>query len=651
MFFPSPSASAHPKYRPDIDGLRAIAILSVLGYHFYPELIRGGFIGVDVFFVISGYLISSIIFAQLSLGSFSLKDFYVKRIKRIFPALLLVLLATLIIGWALLLPDEYREAGKHITAGSLFLSNVELIKGAGYFDTGIENKPLAHLWSLAVEEQFYVLWPLLLMFAWRRHWGFLSLTLVIAAASFGANLYYVHHNQVVGYLSPLTRFWELMIGGLLAYFALHRSQWLHALPGWAGSLGLAMILIGIALIDKQDAFPGYLALLPTFGAFLIIATGTRSWSNRYLLAHPIPVWIGLISFPLYLWHWLALFAFHNLSIDLGSAAFDFKLAILVMSFMLAGLTYWFVEKPVRTSSAKLMPLYLISMMVVVGLAGLAVYKANGFPWRYTGATEMLSVTAKDFRWKEYIRHGICNLNIHQARRAPECVERRRPMIMLWGDSHAASLYPGFRDEQKVHDIGITQLTQNACGPFFTLHGPLRRADCNEINEGVLETAHMIQPDIIVLHAAWEHHDYPLSRQEISDKLEETINKIHAATPTSKVIVLGPVPRWDPSLAKVVSNQILARGGPVPNYLPNSQAKQISSLDRQLQEKAVSLGVEYISLFELLCTQGGECLVRTGRHPTDFTAVDYGHLSRAGAEYVVEKALPQILNGKMDSFLK
>lgn len=215
---------SHPKYRPDIDGLRAIAVLAVVAFHAFPNWIKGGFIGVDIFFVISGYLISTIIFESLDKGTFSFSEFYARRITRIFPALLLVLVACLTFGWFVLLADEYKQLGKHTAGGAGFVSNFLLWNEAGYFDNSAETKPLLHLWSLGIEEQFYILWPLLLWFFWKRNFNLFIITIAVAIASFILNIEGVKHDMVATFYSPQSRFWELLSGSLLAWFALYKAD-------------------------------------------------------------------------------------------------------------------------------------------------------------------------------------------------------------------------------------------------------------------------------------------------------------------------------------------------------------------------------------------------------------------------------------------
>ena len=218
-------ASDHPKYRADIDGLRAIAVLSVVGFHASPGVVKGGLVGVDIFFVISGFLICSIIFGGLDQGTFSITKFYSRRVRRIFPALIVVLVACYAFGWFVLFPDEFRQLGKHIAAGAAFISNIALWREAGYFDNAAGVKPLLHLWSLGIEEQFYILWPLLLLFISRRGIGLLSFTVFFVVISFAINVLTINTDMVATFYLPLTRMWELLVGSVIAYVMLQNGKY------------------------------------------------------------------------------------------------------------------------------------------------------------------------------------------------------------------------------------------------------------------------------------------------------------------------------------------------------------------------------------------------------------------------------------------
>ncbi|WP_323611452.1 acyltransferase [Pectobacterium versatile] len=291
---------SHPKYRPDIDGLRAVAVLSVVAFHAFPDWMKGGFIGVDIFFVISGFLISTIIFENLDKGTFSFSEFYARRIKRIFPALLLVLTVSIVFGWFALLADEYKQLGKHTMAGVGFVSNLVLWGESGYFDNAAETKPLLHLWSLGIEEQFYFLWPLLCWLFWRMNFRRIALLLTFIVASFVLNIYMIRSDGVATFYSPLTRFWELLFGSLLAFIVLYHKSFIDkfqknqfVINGFS-LFGFLILGFGFLSINKDAYFPGFWALIPVIGAVLIIFAGPNAILNRLFLSNKIVVWFGLV---------------------------------------------------------------------------------------------------------------------------------------------------------------------------------------------------------------------------------------------------------------------------------------------------------------------------------------------------------------------
>lgn len=306
---------AHPKYRADIDGLRAIAVLCVVGFHAFPLLLKGGFVGVDVFFVISGFLISTIIYESMDKNTFSFREFYARRIRRIFPALILVMFACYMFGWFALLADEYSQLGKHIAAGAGFVSNLIFWQEAGYFDNEAHTKPLLHLWSLGIEEQFYIVWPLVLYLAWKINVNILLLCIIIAVISFLYNVYYVNGNNVsAAFYSPVSRFWELLIGSSLAYVMFRKISFSKSIVLYCNKLlvnpfhgrinemqvmqlhnlqsiiGVSLIGLAVLLLDKESLFPGWWALFPTIGTYLIISAGPYAWLNHKVLSNRVLVW-------------------------------------------------------------------------------------------------------------------------------------------------------------------------------------------------------------------------------------------------------------------------------------------------------------------------------------------------------------------------
>jgi peptidoglycan/LPS O-acetylase OafA/YrhL len=380
------------RYRPDIDGLRAIAILAVVAFHAFPRALPGGFIGVDIFFVISGYLISSLILAGLAKGSFTIAGFYGRRIRRIFPALVTVLAACGLFGWWVLLPYEYAPLGKHIAGAAGFVNNVILALEAGYFDRAIRMKPLAHLWSLGVEEQFYIFWPVVLWVACRLKRGSaFAVAAVFAALSYLLNMATLTGHPVADFYLPFGRAWELMAGALLA--ALHgepRPQGSGSLtagqplPRGRGSLlgspdllsiaGLLSILVGLFLLNGSQPFPGWRALFPVVGTALLIAAGSGAWLNRVVLSNRWIVGCGLISYPFYLWHW-PIFSLQNYLLP-GDDSRALRAGMIIVSALLAWLTWRFIERPIREapiSAARITA--LAACMAMAGCAGILV--ANG----------------------------------------------------------------------------------------------------------------------------------------------------------------------------------------------------------------------------------------------------------------------------------
>ncbi len=388
-----PSASSHVKYRADIDGLRAIAVLVVVFYHAFPERLRGGFIGVDIFFTISGFLISSIILRSLGNEAFSFTDFYARRVRRIFPALIVVLAACLLFGWYVLLPKEYKQLGLHTAGGSVFISNFLLWRESGYFDNTADTKPLLHLWSLGIEEQFYILWPILLWITYRIKFNALLLIVSIGLLSFGLNIYQVRGDEVATFYSPQTRIWELLIGAGLAHLTLYPPKFVHKFierPGAEGqvrvlanlcaTVGLVAIVLGLMLIMRGRHFPGVWPLLPAGGAALIILAGSAAWINKRILSSPLLVGIGLISFPLYLWHW-PLLSFARI-VDGETPTVETRFFAVSASVLLAVLTYWLIEKPFRFGKyGGYKALLLIVLMASVGYSGYYIYSRDGLSFR------------------------------------------------------------------------------------------------------------------------------------------------------------------------------------------------------------------------------------------------------------------------------
>jgi peptidoglycan/LPS O-acetylase OafA/YrhL len=384
----------HPKYRPDIDGLRAVAVLAVVAFHAFPGRLPGGFIGVDVFFVISGFLISTIVFENLNQDTFSFKEFYARRIRRIFPALVTTLLGVLILGLFVLIPaDELNQLGKHMAASAGFITNFVLASEAGYFDTAVEQKPLLHLWSLGIEEQFYIFWPIFLWFAWKHRANLLILMVIITLISFFFNISRIGTNPVETFYFPQTRFWELLSGGLLSWIKFHRldscrnfglklDQLLKrfvyreyrvadggTLLNILSFFGIGLLIFGFTSFNKNMFYPGWWALIPVLGSIAIILAGSSAWINKVILSQKTLVWFGLISFSLYLWHW-PLISFLWI-IEGKQPSLPDRISAILLAVVLAWLTTALIEKPFRYGHrVKAKIISLCTIAILIGLVGL-----------------------------------------------------------------------------------------------------------------------------------------------------------------------------------------------------------------------------------------------------------------------------------------
>jgi peptidoglycan/LPS O-acetylase OafA/YrhL len=495
-----------PKYRADIDGLRAVAVLAVVGFHAFPGIFAGGFVGVDIFFVISGFLISTILFENFAAGRFSFIEFYRRRIRRIFPALTIVLAASLAIGWFTLLADEYQQLGKHVAAGAGFVSNIVLWNESGYFDSAASLKPLLHLWSLGVEEQFYLLFPLLLWIGWRARANLLGVSVGVAIVSFALNLVALQRDPVGDFYSPGTRFWELMIGAILAY-RMTKSPAETNGAAWRSTAGMLLIGAGVVGTRGQTRFPGWWALLPTLGTAALIAAGPQGWFNRVVLRRPSLVALGLISYPLYLWHHVLL-TFARITYAAVPAP-AFRIGLVALSVVLAWLTYKLIEQPFRfghrVHARTAIPL---AGMMVVGVLGYGVLSGGGLPGRAFAVkfdayakTAISTPREKDCFDIPYAHNTTgdwyCRLGDASG----------QPQIFAFGDSHALSLVPVLERYGRESRAGILFTAGSGCAPLLGVQSvrdpvAMQRLDCRALHQRVFDYVRANSIRTVLLIARW-----------------------------------------------------------------------------------------------------------------------------------------------------
>lgn len=624
-------------YRPDIDGLRAFAILSVLIFHAFPSELPGGFIGVDVFFVISGYLISGIMFRELSQQRFSFADFYARRVKRIFPALVLVLGSTFAAGWWLLFNDEFKQLGNHLLRAPLFLSNFVLLKESGYFDNAAETKPLLHLWSLAIEEQFYLLWPLVVWGLWRIRSQRGLLIALLWTASMLWNLYDAQHHPSRDFYSPLSRFWELLSGAALAY-------WIHSgasgrLPKWAGSnetrgnLGLLLLLAGITLIDSSRAFPGIWALLPVLGAALTISAAGGSWWSR-LLSQRWAVWIGTISYPLYLWHWPVLSYLRI--VEGATPAPELRAAGALVSILLALATYTWVEKPIRFGMPmRFKTAVLTAAMAGVGLAGYLSVEAEGYPSRAVMAPKRV-LNAGDIGHDSF--HEQYKTELHPCADAAiqqdsgvwlgivRCFQSQAGPdidLLVLGDSHAEHLMIGLAEQ--LPGLNVAFYGKGAL--------PLRSSpEYSLIFERVLESRSIQTVIITSMWASrWKERQ---SSEQIEKELDETIRALIASGKNVYLVSDTPQFPFDPQRCKFRRPLTASNMCDMPADSYRNQQQTYMHTLTAIKDALPQVG--WIDLGQMFCDKNachmalqGEVLFR-----------DNNHLNVLGSRYVASRVLTQ-----------
>lgn len=627
------------KYQAHIDGLRAIAVIAVVMFHAFPNITSGGYIGVDIFFVISGYLITSIILADLDSGRFTLSEFYFRRIRRIFPALITVLIACFVFGWFYLLADEFSLLGKHIAGGATFVSNLLLWQEVGYFDVQSESKPLLHLWSLAIEEQFYLIWPWLVIFGMRLR-RLKTVVLIFTIASLILNLICVWYFPSATFYLPLTRFWELGIGGALALYATELQELGFAKKRILATLGVILVIASMFIFKGNWTFPGFWALIPVLGSALVLLYAQSFRSLYFALSNRVLVAIGLISFPLYLWHWPLLTFYHLLDPDHNSLVISL---LVLFSFGLAALTFQYIEKPLRIRSAKKSAGYLLLLMGLIFLLGMYTVARDGFAFR------KYSQYDTDMRW-----HSWAEKACQKQYGIEPCQEQLgAEAIFLLGDSHANHLYPGLDQLWRGGVVNIGSCIP--INPDSILSDPdfskiVDRNNCftKHIFTKQLEIIKAQNPKYVVISVAWnlyfdnanliEFSTVDIRRyQKIQKELLISIANIQAMGAT--VVLVENVPRNE----KLPKDFCGLRQRPEPQSCPikyDQFAKGVSwQMLGELKEKNPEIML--VKTQDLFCQQEECQLIQDGQ----LLYRDEWHLSYSGSRLVGKKIIETLMQAQ------
>lgn len=653
MTVPIRTAPRIDKYRPDIDGLRAVAVLSVVFYHAFPNgVFAGGFVGVDVFFVISGYLISRILFTEIEQHRFSIGSFYGRRIRRIFPALAACLAAVLIYGFVVLTPSELAMVGKHVFFGAGFLSNLALWSESGYFDGAAILKPLLHLWSLGVEEQFYILWPALLWMAFILKAAIGRMIVILFCVSFAANIALSLTDISSAFYLPISRFWELLVGAGLAWRGDVNLR--LSVRNSISVTGIGAILISAICFTSEMRFPGWLALLPVAGSAAIVLAGPDSIVNRIILSSRAAVAVGLISYPLYLWHW-PLISFANI-IRGKPPTLLMATALVLASFLLAWLTYRFIECPVRFGSNRQRRTQIVAACVaVLGACGLAVWISGGVPQRFPANIDLQKISAATLDETYAPTTSMDVLAYNGCSTGNDCVlgfRRGYPMVTQIGQGdrkvalagNSAMFHYGPRLQQLADEGQLAVVAYFVTGPACSLvPGVTARnefVNCAGVASTLSELVRREQVQSVVLgphywpkpHALIERggKSVPLEggeegRRAFYANLEDYVRDLKQ---TSAVYLVLGAPQSPTELnpQRMITRDIIGiRADPnVGKPVPISDLRSVYALhDAELRAIAERTGAKILDVFPDVCGNGETCSPFFGEREPKFT--DGSHL--------------------------
>ena len=653
-------------YRADIDGIRALAVMSVIFYHLKLDFLPGGFVGVDVFFVISGYLITGIISAEIRAKNFSVIKFYERRCRRIFPALVAVTFVTTLAALYFLMPGTLKDFGQSLTALGLFSTNLWFFTENGYFDGPSELKPLLHTWSLSVEEQFYIIFPLLLLALYNYFKRGLRLVVaLLLIASFGICVLYSQINPSLAFYMPHTRAWELLAGSFLALSAIKINN--RFLASLLGITGLLLMGFSFLWIDVEMTFPGWVAALPVVATVLLILAGSdpgnKSTSSRLLSLSPV-VHIGKLSYSLYLIHWpLVVFTEYFLlrELDPGESAI-----YLLVCLILAQLSYVLIENPIRRK--KIFSRNGIFIFTVIFLAsclslGAFIHVAKGLPGRFSPEVVNLSAVQKN-PWR-----GDClSKTAADVSNNDYCILGNVDNVefALIGDSHADALVPAIMENLDSVTTGIAVFTNKGCRPFYDFERVSVKSvkdlasksseevnvpedvflPCGQFMQAAYDKIASLGIENIIVHARWALQFYgsqakrssvcyaddqlPFCSIENNERIFEKYLELTVSRLADKnVLIVGPVPEHIVDVPDSLGRA--SRFGkkiPIDNDYTN-RGKLVFNVIKQVTGNVSSLS--YVDPYQILC-KSGSCVVESGGHAL---YNDSHHLSIFGSRLLAE----------------
>ncbi|KQR72927.1 acyltransferase family protein [Rhizobium sp. Leaf341] len=649
--------TAHLQYRADLDGLRALAILPVVLFHADIPLFRGGFVGVDVFFVLSGYFMAKIILSDLAAGTFSFADFYIRRIRRIIPALFTMMAITAVFAWFRLMPQEFRYFGDSVRAAALFSANILFRQESGYFDISAEMKPLLHTWSLSMEEQFYILFPisLLLVFTYARRF-LLHITGALILISFAACLWATGHSPEKAFFLLHFRVWELLIGALVAFAP--RPAYSERMATFLSAAGLAAILAAIFLYSSTTPFPGPFAAVPVLGAALVVHAGATSWFPAGILTNRVAVFIGRISYSLYLWHW-PIIVFYRYETGHHLTLSD-SVLVVVLSFVCASLSWRFIEQPARYSpifrSRRLVLSLLGTTMAAAAGFGVLVTRYDGLPQRLPADVFALYSATYDqspfFAPKCFTDTDGQGLQTQSIREGAVCPmgapSGGAPRFIVWGDSHAAAIAPAIDAAARKAGLSGLFVARASCPPLpDAVFGPERVVErCRETLSATLSLIERTKAPYVFLVGYWPKYVHrtelagegvffntsePLLLPDwsapVRDSLRATIGAL--TKQGTRTILVQDVPEMGVKVPEALARAKMT-GESSDFSLPLGYTLQRQKLARDmLTELARETGALIVDPFTALCDEARCHPVAAG----NILYRDGDHLSLTGAMYL------------------
>jgi len=623
------------EFRNDINGLRAIAVIAVVLFHFNSSWLPGGFAGVDIFFVISGFLMTKIIFQGFEKNSFSLFEFYINRATRIFPALAALCAFILMFSWFYLSASEYRSLGKHVASTLGFVSNIIYWMESGYFTPASKERWLLHTWSLSVEWQFYIIFPILLVLLKRiLTLDYLKIFLIVVTISgyLFSGIFSNSNPEASFYLLP-TRIWEFTLGGLAFLFPLQlANKNKQALE----LIGLLLIIVFYIFSFGSINWPGFYSIVPVMGAFLMIQSARN---DSAITGNIVFQNIGLWSYSIYIWHWPLVVYIYDIGYTIERAFIG-----ILLSIILGCISYHLIEKNRRSGKPdKNIKAFLLFnphiYMFILALFGTSVYLSNGVNIHFRKAAISLEAAYID-KYKrenfftEFIRKEYkeeCNFYddktgaVKAEGISKGCLDSRgKGGVFLWGDSHSQALSFGLRSALP-NSIPFHQISSSGCRPLIVearfSSGESKKA-CDLSNSKALESIQYLNPGIIIMAQAKEHD---------LTNFNEIVAFLREKGVTSQFFLIGPVPQWKPSLPKAIAKRHLENS---KIYISDTTlVTDFLEMDKELKEKYQGTEVHYISLIESLC-KGESCLAKVDNNNTPLHW-DYGHLTLEGSEYVAK----------------